>query len=436
MRLASLPEGDGDREKTHYLLGWIAYREERFDEAIGQFQILLELNPLSSYCDESQYWIAWSHFRKKNYDRAIEEFQRLIQQYPKSPFIPSSLLKIGDGYYNLQRYRQAFQAYLRVVKDYSKSKEAPEADYGILLSLLQEKKYDSFIGRVDTFLKLYPQHPLANQVLMQLGNYYQQSRMGEKAVKTFRELIRLYPNSEWAEEAQFRIALFFKMEKKWIEAIEEMEKFIRHHPKSHLLVEAHIEVGDIYLLLKNYTKALDRYEWVMKNHPQHSLVKKAYLGMEKGYQSLGKTEEAEKILRELVTKFPHDDIGFEGHLRLGLLYLTQKRFGEAISALSVAIRSPEELVASQAQFKLGETYLGNENREQAILQFSRVVYLYPHQSEVVEEALLKLGPLYMEEKKFSEARQVYRKLLEKTRREERREVAKKMLDQMDKGIIR
>jgi TolA-binding protein len=436
IRLASLSEGDGDREKAHYLLGWIAYREERFDEAIGQFQRLLESNPLSSYRDESQYWIAWSHFREKNYERAIEEFQRLIQHYPESPFIPSSLLKIGDGYYNLQRYRQAVQAYLRVVKEYSKSKEAPEADYGILLSLLREKKYDSFIARVDTFLKLYPQHPLASQVLMQLGNYYQQSRMGEKAVKTFRELIRLYPQSEWAEEAQFRIALFFKKEKRWIETIEEMEKFIKHHPKSHLLVEAHMEVGDIYLLLKDYTKALERYEWVMKSHPQHSLVKKAYLGMEKGYRSLGKTEEAEKILKELVTKFPHDDIWFEGHFRLGLLYLTQKRFGEAISALSMAIRSPEELVASQAQFKLGEAYLGNENKEQAILQFSRVVYLYPHQSEIMEEALLKLGPLYMEEKKFSEARQIYRKLLEKTRREERREMAKKMLGQIDQGIIR
>jgi TolA-binding protein len=121
---------------------------------------------------------------------------------------------------------------------------------------------------------------------------------------------------------------------------------------------------------------------------------------------------------------------------LGLLYLMQKRFGEAISAFSMAIRSPEELVASQAQFKLGEAYLGAENKELALLQFLKVVYLYPHQSQVMEEALLKLGTLYIEEKKFSEAKQVYRKLLEKTKREDRREVAKRMLDQIDQGIVR
>jgi TolA-binding protein len=93
-------------------------------------------------------------------------------------------------------------------------------------------------------------------------------------------------------------------------------------------------------------------------------------------------------------------------------------------------------VASQAQFKLGEAYLGAENKELGPLQFSKVIYLYPHQPEVMEEALLKLGTLYIEEKKFSEARQIYQKLLEKTTRKDRREVAMRMLDQINQGIVR
>jgi tetratricopeptide (TPR) repeat protein len=121
---------------------------------------------------------------------------------------------------------------------------------------------------------------------------------------------------------------------------------------------------------------------------------------------------------------------------LGLLYLTDKRFEEALPALSQAIRSPEERVAIQAQFKLGEAYIEAGNKELAIVQFSRILYLYPHSLEVLEEALLKLGTLYMEEKKFSEARQVYHKLLEKTKREDRRELAKKMLGQISQEVIR
>ena len=142
------------------------------------------------------------------------------------------------------------------------------------------------------------------------------------------------------------------------------------------------------------------------------------------------------MLKEFVGKFPKDELGFEGYLRLGRITLGQKRFGEAISAFSTALQSREERVASEAQFRLGEAYLGAENKELALLQFAKVVYLYPHVPELFEESLMKLGPLYLDEGKTTEARQIYRKLLEKTKREDRREMAQRMLTQMDKGTAR
>jgi len=252
-------------------------------------------------------------------------------------------------------------------------------------------------------------------------------------VKTYRELIHLYPNIGFAEEAQFRIALLFKQERRWNEMIEEMEKFIKHYPKSPLMMEVLVESADLYLLLKDYPKALERFERAIQDFPQHPLMKRFYLGMEEGYRNLGRTDQAEKVLKELLVNFPNDDILFEAHLRLGLLYLTQKRPKDAVTELSLALRSPEEQVASKAQFKLGEAYLEAEDKDLALLQFSKVIYLYPHQLEVLEEALLRLGSLYMEERKIPEARQVYQKLLEKTRREDRRELARRTLDQLEKG---
>jgi TolA-binding protein len=151
---------------------------------------------------------------------------------------------------------------------------------------------------------------------------------------------------------------------------------------------------------------------------------------------MGKIDQAEKILKDMVNHFPQDDIRFEGQLRLGILYLTQKKNGEAIAILSTAAQSPEERVASQAQFKLGEAYWEAGNRESALLQFSKVIYLYPHLTDIMEEALLKMGSLYLEENKILEARQVYNKLLERSKRLDRREMAKKVLDQMDRGNIR
>jgi len=182
-RLVSFPEESGDKVKGLFLLGWIAYREERFDDALAEFQRLLQRYPSSPYRDDAQYWVAWSHFRKKNFHKAVDEFQRLIQVNPASPWVSSSLLKMGDAYYNLKRYGSAVQTYQRVVKEHSKTKEAPEADFGILLSLLQEKKYDAFIAQGEVFLKRYPQHALASRVLMQVGEYYQQAQARRRPSK-------------------------------------------------------------------------------------------------------------------------------------------------------------------------------------------------------------------------------------------------------------
>jgi TolA-binding protein len=70
-RMARSTEANGDKEKAFYLLGWIAYRGEQFDEAIGRFQRFLDSYPASPYREESQYWIAWSYFRKRDFQKAI-----------------------------------------------------------------------------------------------------------------------------------------------------------------------------------------------------------------------------------------------------------------------------------------------------------------------------------------------------------------------------
>src|SRR3990172_8757269 len=112
---------------------------------------------------------------------------------------------------------------------------------------------------------------------MQLGDFFQQSRMEEKAMRTYQELIQLQPQSGWAAEGQFRVALLLKREKRWAEAIEEVEKVIRNYPKSHLFADAHIEAGDLYLLIKDYPKAVERYAWVLQNSSQPLLWRRASL---------------------------------------------------------------------------------------------------------------------------------------------------------------
>jgi hypothetical protein len=74
------------------------------------------------------------------------------------------------------------------------------------------------------------------------------------------------------------------------------------------------------------------------------------------------------------------------------------------------------------------------DKESAALELMKVLYLYYDRGEYVEEALLKVGQIYMDQKRWSEARQIYQKLVHTARSRETKEIGRKMLKRAEKEI--
>jgi hypothetical protein len=64
----------------------------------------------------------------------------------------------------------------------------------------------------------------------------------------------------------------------------------------------------------------------------------------------------------------------------------------------------------------------------------KVLYLYHDRGEYVEEALLKVGQIYMDQERWSEARQIYQKLLHTALSREAKEIGRKMLKRVEKEM--
>ena len=73
--------------------------------------------------------------------------------------------------------------------------------------------------------------------------------------------------------------------------------------------------------------------------------------------------------------------------------------------------------------------MGDE--ESAKVEFMKVLYLHDDRGECVEEALLKVGRIYVDQKQWSEARQIYQKLFHTARSEETKEISRKMLKRVE-----
>ena len=174
-----------------WLLADALYGDKRYEEAKFQYRRFLELFPTSPEAPKAQFNSAMCSFlRVKTIDRdqsttqeAVQEFQRLIQSYPRSAYVDEATEKLAAS-------RERLAAYELYVGRFYYGQEA----------------YPAAIGRFEGLLKAYPEVSFADEVLFLLGNAYVRSDNPQGATSVFDELVQRYPQSRYANQAKARLA--------------------------------------------------------------------------------------------------------------------------------------------------------------------------------------------------------------------------------------
>lgn len=167
------------------------YGDKRYEEAKFQYRRFLELFPASTEAPQAQFNSAMCSFhRMKTIDRdqsttqeAVQEFQRLIQFYPRSPYVGQAEEKLAESRERLAAYE------LYVGRFY-----------------YRQTAYPAAIGRFEGLLKAYPEVSFADEVLFLLGNAYERSNRPHDATTAFDEIVKRYPQSRYANQAKARLA--------------------------------------------------------------------------------------------------------------------------------------------------------------------------------------------------------------------------------------
>ena len=76
-----------------------AYRSGRYDESILMFQDLATGNPPKSLRDNIEFWIGSNYVKLELYDDAIRQFQTVINSYPSGNKAHDSRYMLGLSYY-------------------------------------------------------------------------------------------------------------------------------------------------------------------------------------------------------------------------------------------------------------------------------------------------------------------------------------------------
>jgi tetratricopeptide (TPR) repeat protein len=69
-------------------------KQTQYQDAIAEYEKVINLLPDSEIALDARYWIGQSYFRMGKYEEALSIFQKLIQEYPASAIVPVTQLMI------------------------------------------------------------------------------------------------------------------------------------------------------------------------------------------------------------------------------------------------------------------------------------------------------------------------------------------------------
>jgi tol-pal system protein YbgF len=107
--------------------GMTLYKQKSLGPARDKFQQFLKDHPKGDKAIEVRYYLADSLLQDKKYDEAIVEFNKVVEGNPKSSFAPPALLKQAQAFKAQGKSKIANLVLEKLIADYPKSPEAVQA---------------------------------------------------------------------------------------------------------------------------------------------------------------------------------------------------------------------------------------------------------------------------------------------------------------------
>ena len=224
--------GPGEGDEKLLALGRDALEREKWEEARGYFQQLLDSYPRSQLAGDARLGVADSYFSQKgsgNLVLAIAEYRDFLTFFPNHPRADYAQFQIGYGHYrqihspdrDQDPTALAIEEFEKLVELYRNSRYAEEgrklleecyetlaeSEFQVGLFYLQIRKAcRAAIVRFNEVLEKYPGYKRSDELHFRLGSAYQMCGQLDEALPHFQRVVDNYPDSEFREEAQTILA--------------------------------------------------------------------------------------------------------------------------------------------------------------------------------------------------------------------------------------
>lgn len=225
---SSMKAVDTNTAEGAYALGEKYQKDERFEDAIVQFNQVKNKHPYSKLATEAELRIADIHYEREDFIEAQNGYQTFKELHPTHPRIDYVTYRLAMSFYmqlpssidrDLQLAQRAITYFDEVIQSHSTSEFAAQAKENKLkaLRMLAEKEnyiahyyfkrdfYLSALGRYEELMKNYPDQGFLAEALYGAAVSAFEIKELTKAKEYYDQLLHEFPSSQEAARARSRL---------------------------------------------------------------------------------------------------------------------------------------------------------------------------------------------------------------------------------------
>ncbi|MFQ5469694.1 MAG: tetratricopeptide repeat protein [Gammaproteobacteria bacterium] len=232
------------------------FADGKVEQAARIARKIINLSPKDSTIVRTA-WMIIAHraFERKSYARAEALYGQILNLTSASDPLRSdiedrlaaSIYKQGEIARNASDMEEAARHFLRAGQSVTSKKIGSTAEYDAATIYITIKDWKKAITILEDFRKLYPDHPLQNDVTTKLAYAYIESNQKDKAAREFRRIAKSGKNSGIRREASWQSAELFETTNNIPAAIDAYKQYIASYPfPLEEAIEARNKIAQMY----------------------------------------------------------------------------------------------------------------------------------------------------------------------------------------------
>ena len=390
-------------QKVAFYRGLELYNEGNYVEAIEFFNKSLSQPRDPRFTALATFWKAESDFNTRNYKDALIGYREFSGMSGAEGASEKENLdyNIGFAYFKMRDYGRAIEYFKRYAEDASNDKERRNDAYIRLGdSQFVNSSYWPAIEAYDKAAALGGKG--SDYAAFQKAISYGFVGRNESKVQELNQFMSRNPRSPYRDDALYELGNTYIAMKNTNEGINSYARLVREVPGSALVPKAMMKEGLIYYNSNQGNKALDIFKRVVADYPGTPEAVQAVQTARLIYIDLGRTDEYAAWVKNVdfveVSDADLDNTTYEAAEK----QYVENNTAQAIAGFEKYLASfPNGIHALSSHYYLGQMYFREGNKQKAVPHYRFVIDR--GQSEFTEEALARVSQVYLENKNYSEA---------------------------------